>query len=755
MATRIKIGPTSSEVFARLVSCRDLDEVLNLGTPAELVRMLFGPAGTKVLVEPFGDALIRGLARKNPTLSSISLAMACTKVLDPNRLATIIELDDAGFDLIGGTADLEVLEDDIDALVAPYKDANRRLRLLTTLWSESLAWCRAQADADSFVKEVTAKASKLAKPVEYSVSGISSNDAKAMVLEWLVQSFLRAEEELTNDIAQGVGFLRSVEDNARLIGGSPVGRERRMRSATTLVLSYVRLQNYLATQSKPPKNPGVATQENRWFLQGWYWREQPKRIRQVCRLAAFPGVSDDFNDAYSSSWLADGRLYRGMNRSIDVALADGAVQRRPPPHRSIAAAITEAASFVRLGAALPVKPKDWHSFLTNLLEPYYVHGTITIAAPEWVTNVTGKSLPNSDLVVRAPRDMRELSSWASYMGNCIHSIFGDAVHDGTRVILGVFRGETLLYNVGAYSHNGRVWEVNSRFNSSEVPGNIHPEVQQLILASIPRSELAAKRGPRVRVKPSPKAKRQLRVWTFPRVTAIGEAMRAEVLPGSLWAQSLRRLATGANRTGEQTWETSVTQLLRSDRATVLRDFENLIRSGNDMWPLLVVHPVDFLPTKIEITKAERVGLDQLRAGANDVKLRTTATLLDDPTTNAAWEFGRLGGELREVYRKLAIREPLEVAAMIKADLSGTARWVTAVLWVRHCDQISITPTHRGTRTVVFEPPAEALAVIAEQLNLFGDPMTHSDLSDWSTKRATLGRALPRCPQAWLRRNRAQ
>jgi hypothetical protein len=753
MATRIKIGPTSPEIFARLISCRDLDEVLNLGTPTELVRMLFGPAGTKALVEPFGDALIRGLARKNPTLSSISLAMACTKVLDPNRLATIIELDDAGFDLLGG-ADLEVLEDDIDALLAPYKDANRRLRLLTTLWSESLAWCRAQADADAFVKEVTAKASKLAKPVEYSASGISPNDAKAMVLEWLVQSFLRAEEELTNDIAQGISFLRSVEDNARFIGGNPVGRERRMRAATTLVLSYERLRNNLATQSKALKNPGVATQEHRWFLQGRYWTAQPNRIRQLCRLAAFPGVSDDFEAAYSSSWLADGRLYRGMKHSIDVALADGAVQRRPPPHRSIAAAISEAATFVRLGAALPNKPKDWHSFLTNLLEPYYVHGTITIAAPEWVTNVTGKSLPNSDLVVRAPRDMRELSSWASYMGNCIHSIFGDAVHDGTRVILGVFRGETLLYNVGAYSHNGKVWEVNSRFNSYEVPDNIHREVQQLILGSIPRSAPVAKRGPRVRLKPSPKAKRQVRVWTFPRVAVIGEAMRTEVLPSSLWAQSLRRLAIGANHTNwEQTWETSVTQLLRSDRAAVLGDFENLIRTGNDMWPLLVVHPVDFLPTKIEITKAERVGLDHLRAGANDVKLRTTATLLDDPTTNAAWEFGRLASELREVYRKLAIREPLEVAAMIRADSSGTARWVTAVLWVRHCDQISITPTPRGTRTVVFEPPAEALAVIAEQLNLFGDPMTPSDLSDWSMKRATLGRALPRCPQAWLRRNR--
>jgi hypothetical protein len=753
MATRITIGPTPSEVLARLLRCQDLDEVLALGTPTELVRMLFGPTGTKVLVEPFGDALIRGLARKKPTLSSISLAMACTKVLDPGRLITILELDDDGFDLTGnltGNVDLQTLEEDIELLLRDYKDANRRLRLLTSLWVECRAWCRVQADADAFVREVTTKTAKSPKDVDYSITGMSTTHSKSMVLEWLVQNFLTAEEELTNDVTQGISFLRSVADETLSNHGNAIGRARRLRAATTLVVSYERLRNEITKQARPPKHPGVCTTEYRWYLQGRYWNEQPARIRQLCRLAAFPGISDEFDENYSSSWLTDGRLYRGMKHSVDVVLPEGAVQRRPAPRPTVSAALADLATFVRLGASLPTKPKDWQAFITNLLEPYYVYGTITIKAPHWVANVHEQPLPNTDLVVRVPKDMRELSSWASFMGNCIHSIFGDAVHDGRRVILGLFRGEVLVYNVGVYAHNGKVWEVNSRFNSFEVDDAVHPQVQKLITAAFPKKGPAPKRGPIVRTTPTPRAKRQVRTWTVPRVAEIRKAMRAEVPAESPWTQALYGLAQKVDGSqSEQTWEASITQLLRADRAKVHENFAALIRSGNDIWPLLVVHPVDFLRKKISVTDAERNGLDLLRSGAEEVKLRSTAPLLDDPTTGAAWEYGRLAGELRQTYRRLVLSEPRGIAAMLQADSSGIARWVTAVLWVRDTDHLGQHVAE--TRTVVFDLPTDALPAVTEQLRLFGDSTPPTELSIWSTERAEFGLTPPRCPQIWLRR----
>jgi hypothetical protein len=765
MAAQIlTLGSTPAQVLSDIASCHDLDEVLAIGTPAQLVRLLFGESGTKALVEPFGDALVRGLARSIPGLSSpssvssIAFAMACTNVLDPQRLAKILALDDGGYNLCA-SLDLTSFADDITTVVGSYRDANRRLQLLTSLWAQTLAWHEGQAKATGFVGKVQVVARKIASEVELSVQGLSPSESQHMLLEWLLQRFLNAESLCTKHMAQGHAFLATTGARARQAKPTLASDAKRLQSAIDLLQAHDRLTAALPKEKPNRKHLGDLSKQHSHRLWSPSWKHQRARILRLCRLGGFPGVIDGISGATAATWMEPGMLYFGVGSHVELNIGPDAVQRRPPPCSALPASIASLARFVRMGAAVPTKPKNWQAFVLELVEPYYVHLTIQIKHPNWIKKVDGTVLGPTDLVVRAPKDMRELALWGTYMGNCVHSIFGDDVHEGKRVILGLFRNDTLVYNVGAFAgegSEGTVWEVNGRFNNDEVEPGVQALIQSLIFSAtreLKSPKPANIREPRTRTSTAPKS--VPRTWTPKRVSELGRRVRGHA--SADWVQSAALLSNGS----PAKWVESITRIQRLSLRTTLSRFEEQVAQGEKLWPLLVKSPLDALVLDSPWTDPERKALVDLRNGSPRIKRKSTAPLLDDSALSAAWEFAKTSAHLRNCFVQLAFNHPREVAEFLQNDPSGIARWVSAVLWVLRSDEVEPVVTKGGLRTVVFEIPANIVREVVSQLSdfktafevpddAFGMP---DEAMTWTEFRLNRGLAVPRCPQVWLRRNR--
>ena len=136
-----------------------------------------------------------------------------------------------------------------------------------------------------------------------------------------------------------------------------------------------------------------------------------------------------------------------------------------------------------------------------------------------------------------------------------------------------------------------------------------------------------------------------------------------------------------------------------------------------------------------------------------MKLIANAALLDDPTVAAAWEFGRLRPVLQRVFAACIVESPKAVARSLRADPTGEAKWVAAVLWVKAQDA-GLRPD-AGLRTVAFDVPTPLIADRCRLLlqSLHDGPLkpTIDPTSDWLTNRLAAGLSLPRCPQIWLAR----
>jgi hypothetical protein len=743
---------TPQQALARVQQCRDLDEVLAIGTPAQLVRLLFGESGTKVIVEPFGDALVRGLARPTKSLSSIAFAMACTNVVDPQRLATILELDDDGHDLLGN-ADLRTFSDDIELVIGSYRDAKRRLTLLQGLWAETLAWAKGQSQAQEFVRYAKSAAQqKLPPTVSASVSGLPNSEAAYMILEWLVQRFLEAEERCVAKASQGHAHLTLTETNQET-RRSVASVIKRQRAAVDLLVAYDRLTAALPAEKPNRGEVGTVTREYLGRLWAPSWKRLRTRILRLCRVAGFPGVIEGIDAATATTWMENGNVYFGLATHLEVQLGPEAIQRRSPPATTLPKNVGLAASFLRLQATLPTKPKSWHTFLLDLLEPYYVHLTIQIQHPGWVQKLDGVTLAPTDLVVRVPKDMRELSLWGAYMHNCVHSIFGEDVHEGKRVILGLFRGDTLTYNVGAFAgegSEGTVWEVNSRFNNDEVEPGVEALIQKLVFTATNADRILR---PKPLKTPTPKmpggSKRAPRTWTHKRVRDLGARLRAQA--PDQWVASLNRLANGST---DATWVETVVRIQRLPTNDTITKFEQLVTSGVDIWPLLIDNPLDHVILDSEWTDTERQTLTDLRNGSELIRRRSTAALLDDPAVSAAWEFSQTSAHLRLCFAQLLTYRPREVAGALQSDLTETARWVAGVLWVLRADELEAVPTLDRTRTVPFDIPTTISTTVWQQVTLFNNALAAvNPTGDWTASRVTAGLPIPRCPQLWLRRKR--
>jgi hypothetical protein len=759
MAIRIEIGESVSEVLSRLCACRDLDSVLELGTPAELIKKLFGDAASKDLLDPFGDALVRGLSRPIPILSSIELASAAAPFFDPKRLAFLLELDDEGFSLMAEHAG-SMFADDLGIVLSKYSDATRRLNIVRGLWNEALVWNRQHSQVGVFLDDVTRRALPKSRAITFgSIDAMTRIEQRRMLIEWLLQQFVAAETELIRVIALGHPFLND-SDSRSPQSSTQVGEKKLKDCVVACMAAADRLTHALDDRPKS-WGYGIATSRHSWVLAPDRWRRQRQRLKRLYEVAAHSRADGEFDAAVASSWQEPATLYVGVDHNLDLSFAPGHVARRPPPRTTIPASVADAARFLRLGAVAPKKPKDWGDFVSRLMEPYYVHATLEIQSPNWVSKVDGATLAvasTGPLVVRAPKDMRELAQWGSYMGNCVHSLFGDDVHDGSRVILGLFRDETLTYNVGVHSSNGSVWEVNSRFNNGEV----EPDVEQAIRAMVATAARPVLRqSPRLPVAnrslpPKATRRRTSHRWTARRVREIGDALRALPLGGTAWHSAL---ATIDSDSTAGTWADRVTRLSRLDPDKLRTQLQTSMRAGHDVWPILVEHPIDVLytfdhPLNRSLDDRERATLNLLRSGSDRLKLAANDRLLDDPHVAAAWELSRIRTVLRNEFAAFTVAEPRAVARSLRSDRTGHAKWFAALMWVRA--QETKEPVFSGLRTVGFDLPNEEVRQVCRELlhSLYGGtiPMDIDPIPDWVADRLAAGLTLPRCPQIWLTRD---
>lgn len=110
------------------------------------------------------------------------------------------------------------------------------------------------------------------------------------------------------------------------------------------------------------------------------------------------------------------------------------------------------------GYHLPEKPKTWqelHDHLSpprvanrNYLEPVQLDYPLPIA--EKIKDFDGYVL--DDLKFEVPKRNHDLTKYSNIMNNCIRH-YGQQVKDGGCYVMGVYRGEELLYNISIRGNN--------------------------------------------------------------------------------------------------------------------------------------------------------------------------------------------------------------------------------------------------------------------------------------------------------------
>lgn len=122
---------------------------------------------------------------------------------------------------------------------------------------------------------------------------------------------------------------------------------------------------------------------------------------------------------------------------------------------------------------LPARPEEWS-------ELYSAASNVRFPFPREFMELHGRPMPGlSEAEVAVCRSAAELTANAEFMGNC--TAWPQRIRDcekGVQAIIRVaYRGET--YNASIFFADGRVGEVNSRFNQGNVPPEVRTACERL------------------------------------------------------------------------------------------------------------------------------------------------------------------------------------------------------------------------------------------------------------------------------------
>ncbi len=780
----LKLEDPRHDVLAQLRSCVDLDAVLGIDTPVRLVARLFGSNASRSLIEPLGDAIMRDLVAGRNRFSSVAFASATSELLDPGRLATVLTWEDEGFDLMPDESPTDVA-DDLRTVVGHYVDPKRRLALLHAVWRDTVEVNRFALRAEEFLATAKREAALVVAKARVSIEEAFESAARtmprrpcaAMFVEWHIQEYLQAQAAMMRYAAAGRAVDIELPSWMGKTVRPTVSAKKLSKAATDLLIATARVRasvDFLRT-ALPAETRllGEATRQVPQLRRAVFLDSLPGRVDTLLRFAAGNAESDRI----FGQWNSDGGVFVGALASLSLGLGDDHVIVRPQPSPTVIGAVAQLAQLVRFGASLPEKPTSWESLVLRTCAPYFAHPALAIDSPAWVRGLHGLGLPGTDLVVRVPNDMAELTKWADHMGNCIKSIYGDDVSEGTRNILGLFREDELVYNVGVMSNSRRIWEINSRFNAGDVPSEVHSAMQNIITRArhaeddeVERTRASKTRG-----------RRRVRKFTVAQRTesrVIAEDLRADgqrtdglVEDGNTACSDLLRfmnMAPFVDRSHRSGWAQSFAALRRAGDDAVGRAFREGAERGQVRfaWAMIATHPLDRWldgeTTRRHAIDAEIASaLELIRNGDDRAQLGQSSVLLDDPTFEALWVFARLQTVLRrEVLSMLS--SPMSLRSLCHSDETGVARQTLALLYLMAGDQ-GLTSNHR-TPVVpldLVESQRARVWLLADRFDNAGvrallDALGFASLEEATmanlvARRVERGLPLAQCPRTWFGR----
>ncbi len=782
---RIPLADPAAEALFRLRACTEIEAVEALGTPQELTLRLFGAQATKTLYAPLADALLRGLTRPSPTFSSIALASAAAHLLDPTRLVKVLSWDDNGFDIVS-PADPSGLRMDVETVLGKYVDANRRLHLLESMWHDvidrNLRFAAAEENVAA-VYQLAAKRngrapSEIVDTFRNASRTMATHEAAAMLLEWHIQNFFAAH----------AGFVRFATRGRRAIYelhidlSVPVSSVTKVEKRIAVAAEYLHAAECaaVAIEHLVPVLPGKRKR-------GVYSRKLDLTASDAVTLRSgaldlirFAAQTPEDDEEFLL-WNDELTVYRGYFAHVQRVPNEINVPSCPTPPTTLNDSAAQVAQLIRLGAAVPAKPREWRALVLDVCRPYYVLPAIAINSPSWTDDVDRKAVPGTNLTVRVPRDMTELSRWANFMGNCIVSVYGELVATGRSVILGLFDDDELLYNVGVRSDSLNVWEINSRFNSGNVPAEVTGGVNRLIAELRRTSNRPTGAGSSGRSTPSTatndeadgqsgkRRTKSLSPSTWAKLDFIITDMRAYDIVGGAALRSLE-WEMSSHRRATDDWVSSVTNLTRLDSSATTQTFLDLIEANGipSAWPMLVEHPLD--PVLNEIARGTLPppvlrALTDIQAGEDRARL---SPVLNNPVFEAAWQLARLQAGWRSALVSCAMSRPVGLRPLMRADPSGEIRRALGLAYVARTDEpgaaydkvsalewldLGEGPQVAAAWRVARMFARESVNALAALAGL--DPSTGTlDTPQLATMRAEHDLAPARVPRAWFSGRRA-
>jgi hypothetical protein len=673
-------------VLARLRLCRDLDDVLAIAPPARLVRLLFGSRGSKDLVEPLGEALLDGLVRLPARFAPITLAVAAAPLLDPTRLATVLSWRDDGLGVLG-TDDVDGLAADLAAVLTPYPPA-RRVSLLGDLWSDvharSSIWRHARQQRQRWLLDHADAAAAAAVPFDHIVPPTLA---------------------INDHLREALGMW-----SRHQVGNAEYFMVDQVRAASTNFEGW-------ADGERPPRGDEPPERLIARFI-GTVWGAERLRLRIGGRLderrQQWPDAHDLIGKARRlldqlamprEGLLLVGRDgdptlgYDGLHSDIDADIPAppwNGIERLPLPP-TVAAGVGAMARVFRLGATPPRKPGSWDD-LRHGVAVFHAFGAATVPVRPWVaaldrTTLDASALGLGLLEVRAPEDLDELDAWGRFMQNCVASHHGGDVADGREVILGLFAGGALTWNVGCNA-DGHVFEINSRFNDSQVPDGLQTIVEAAILAA---TTAAAIEDVDARVRPATHDVRPRRRRMAALVEQLGARFDEDLQATPELAdplQGLVRLAR-AGGAGVYSWRDAVTVLLRTADERFADLVADAVRTGGmqQVWEASTYDLLGrWMQTTVPIDPATATHLRSMRWGDRAARVGAATAVAD--AVRPAYLLGRVQRHVLDVFGRLATDDPLLLAPSLRAPSGAAARWSFALVTTARSDEGAPVPEGR-------------------------------------------------------------
>ena len=375
------------------------------------------------------------------------------------------------------------------------------------------------------------------------------------------------------------------------------------------------------------------------------------------------------------------RVDRGW--ALRTELSDPDDERDPtvPTTTSARAAVAGAAQLLRLGGEVPARPRSWAALVEGLHAGFDTAQLLarTFKVPRALLEAAdGARVPGTALHARVGVNIRLIADWAGYMGNCLLSMYADDAEAGRCVILGLFDGDRLVYNLELVKRRG-TWEpreFKARFNDEPTAGDDVAVRAWVATLTPPRPTDAPRVGPR----PAGRRPRggggrgRREAERGPALDRLVQAAAASPAPAG-WRTTAVALATALDPTHRRPSATAARVAVVRRLAELAEAAAAALAAGTltapDLWSLAGAAPLAVAAEALtERERGRLTALPPLAAG-EDVVGRSATRLLAHDAVAEAWEWTRLGRALDGALADAAADDDLPLAVALGDALAAT------------------------------------------------------------------------------------